>query len=229
MSQPRGLLKGKGLVIGSARQQVLLNNEARLMNESIGVMVEETHAAAQVLQQAQTSVVSVETQVKEKLQELQLIKSDISLASGVLALTQSETEKAKEELLDLGKKRDVVNTAISVGSAKVLNLESTINKNNENVRVLELKIVDIERDLSDVVKKNSHSEVERSKLEERIQFLKSRADKFKERGNAAKIIYEETLSTIEQAASQFRVYERRIAKLSKETGYIIGYPQLMRK
>jgi chromosome segregation ATPase len=157
-------------------------------------------------------------------QEIQIIenKKKIESLTEEIRILEENKDSLILNNINLDKKVSINQEEVE-GHNKVIDTKKEEEKkaNSESEYSLSL-LSEKQKKLKDIEEKIENKKIEFSKIE-------SDANKEDKKVKLLKIEQNEIDVAIEKSIKNFRVFERRIAQFSKDTGYIVGYPRPIRK
>lgn len=207
-------------------ERVLASEENRRMIQTVATSVAGAHAAVKEMRVAQDRSDHTRHKLYQRNESLAYVERRLNEARKTLGLVNAEKQDVQREFKILVRARDKANTEIAQKNADMIRYELRLKKNRESVEQTEKKISELTRRLNDNALAKTRSEKQRKEIEDQIRALQGRSKKFGQKIGVALRMHEHTVSTLEEATMSFRLFERRLGRLSQETGYIIGYPRL---
>lgn len=200
--------------------------ESRKKAETIESVVAQTGAAVGVLGEKTQELQEVAGRTARTRAQLGDVSRKVATEEGKLAETTGARQREEARLKSLIERRDKVNLEISQKSAVAIEAEARAVAATGVLTGLEKQLADLAADMADTQKSKSRSEAEVAALAAKVRNLEAEVRAQRGKVDEAKDEHEQVLTTIETAKTNFRVFERRIARLSRESGYIIGYPRV---
>lgn len=224
VSGPRVLPRTNPSFVRATRMRE--SGEGRRATQTVEESIKIAHEAVQTAQVEQERLDTIKNRNAEEHREFSKTTQRLNEARRFLGIAAKEKVDVQREFRILVRARDRANTDLAKSNADLVNMsvfmsdvQSKIDRDMDFIEGLEKKI-------ADRVQENTITEQEKIGLEEQIRILRARTDQYGKKIDRANKMHRDTLATIEESTASFRVFEQRIAHLSEETGYTIGYKKL---
>lgn len=210
----------------SRTEHVRSLEESRRASKSVEQSIAETHKAVGEMRVAQEKADRQQARLRGENEGLMSVESRLAIARKELGAVKDEKKDVQKEFDILVRARDRANHDLARTNARTVDLEVGIARKKAVMEATDKKVAELTKAMNDTAQKKVRSDQEQRALETQVRNLQARSKKYGQKIAAAMQMHQNTMGAIEEARDSFRIFERRIAQFSRETGYIIRYPKV---